>query len=282
MIRTRMAVLALLCAVPLFASASACGSGTSSAVGDAKIPAGSAAKALDHEECSESGNRVEMLDTNNDGKPDIRRIFNKSTGREMCRIVDLNHDGKPDMYEYYDASSGTVRRREYCYDDTGLVNAIEYYEAGKLVRREYDTTGLHTIDTWDYFDGSAPTDPKTGRPTHPSRRERDVTGDGKVDQWWTWSGDNVTIAVDSNGDGKPDPASTIVLGKDGNPVAPADTDNPAPPPPAASSAAAASSASAPPSPSSASSAASTVPAPSGSAVAATPASAAATPDGGKP
>jgi hypothetical protein len=54
-------------------------------------------------------------------------------------------------------------------------------------------------------------DPKTGRPLHPSRRERDTNGDGHVDQWWTWQGTKVSIARDTSGDGKPDPASTVVL-----------------------------------------------------------------------
>jgi hypothetical protein len=226
MIRTRLALLVSSLAVPLGVLAVACGGGTTGPVGDSKLPAGASATALNHEDCSETGNRVESLDTNGDGKPDIRRIFNKA-GHEICRISDLSHDGKADLYEYYD-DSGNVRRREYCYDDTGVVNAIEYYDAGKLTKREYDTTGMHKIDTWDWFDGSSPTDAKTGRPVHPSRRERDVTGDGKADQWWTWSGDNVNIAIDNNGDGKPDPASLVVLGKDGNPI-----DQSAAPPPAA-------------------------------------------------
>jgi hypothetical protein len=182
-------------------------------VADAKLPQGMRGEAIDHEGCDESGNRVEMLDTNNDGKPDIRRVFDKKTGHELCRVVDLNHDGKPDLYEYFDAA-GTIRRREFCYDDTGVVNGVEYYENGKLARRELDTTGQHRIDTWDWFDTNAPLDAKTRRPAHPVRRERDTRGSGHADQWWTWSGDKVTIAVDNNGDGKPDPASALVLGGD--------------------------------------------------------------------
>jgi hypothetical protein len=201
----------------------ACGGGGR---GSAKSADTARAEALQHEDCSESGRRVERLDTNGDGNPDITRIYDKSSGHEVCRISDLTHDGKPDMYEYFD-DSGTVRRREFCYDDTGLVNAIEHYENGKLVRREYDAAGQHRIDTWDWFDPSIAPDPKTGRPVHPVRRERDTTGDGHVNQWWTWNGDKITIAVDSSGDGKPDPESTIVLGAD-NSAAP-----PAPPPSAA-------------------------------------------------
>jgi hypothetical protein len=190
----------------------ACGSGGSgTGVGYSQLPEGARSEALDHEQCSESGHRVEVLDTNGDGKPDIRRVFDKGSGKEVCRIADLNHDGKADLYEYFD-SSGTIRRREFCYDDSGVVNAIEYYTGGKLVRREYDTSGHHRIDTWDSFDPNAPLDPKTGRPAHPTHRERDTTADGRIDQWWTWDGDKVSITVDRTGDGKPDPDTTIVLG----------------------------------------------------------------------
>jgi hypothetical protein len=216
-------VAAVLAAAPLGAVV-ACG-------GNDKVGSGVAApslpkdaqESLSHEECDESGSRVELLDTNNDGKPDIRRVFDKGSGREICRVVDLNHDGKPDLYEYFDGS-GTVRRREFCYDDTGTVNAIEHYDNGRLAKREYDTSGQRKIDTWDYFEPGLPMDPKTGRPLHPSRRERDTTGHGRVDQWWTWNGQKVTISRDLTGNGKPDPASTITLGGE------EDAGAPAPPP----------------------------------------------------
>jgi hypothetical protein len=201
----------------------------------AKPPETARAESLKHEDCSITSNRVEAVDTNGDGKPDIQRVFDKGSGKEVCRIGDLNHDGKPDLYEYFDAS-GAVRRREFCYDDTGVVNAVEHYDNGKLVAREYDAAGQHRIDTWDFFDPSVAPDPKTGRPAHPARRERDTTGDGHIDQWWTWNGDKVTIAVDRSGDGKPDPESTIVLGPDNAPVQ-QDTsgDAPAATPPSGSS-----------------------------------------------
>ncbi len=229
-------VLAVL--LPL--SASACGAETPSGAG-VKAPSSARVETLDHEDCSESGHRVDALDTNGDGKADIRRVFDKTSGHELCRVVDMNHDGKPDLYEYFD-TTGTVRRREFCYDDTGIVNAIEHYENGKLVRREYDAEGQHRVDTWDFFDPNIAPDPKTGRPAHPVRRERDTTGDGHVDQWWTWNGDKVTIAVDSNGDGKADPESALVLGGSDNGADPAppgaDSARAAPPPatPPASSA----------------------------------------------
>jgi hypothetical protein len=201
---TRLVAAGLLGLLPL---ALACGGNVKTAgVGSAVAPA----EGLEHEPCDESGNRLEMVDTNNDGKPDIRRVFDKSSQREICRVVDLNHDGKPDLYEYFDAS-GAIRRREFCYDDSGVVNAIEHYDAGRLTKREYDTGGLHRLDTWDYFEPGLPLDAKTGRPVHPSRRERDTSGDGRVDQWWTWEGGKLTIARDTRGDGKPDLASVVVL-----------------------------------------------------------------------
>ncbi len=200
-----------------------CGGGESSGVSDAKLPNGSRSQVIEHEACNESGNKVELLDANNDGKPDIRRVY--ASGHEICRITDLNHDGKPDMFEYYD-KAGQLRRREADYDDNGIVNSIEHYENGRMVRRELDTTNRGRIDTWDFFDAT------TGAR---SKRERDTTGHGRVDQWWTYDGDRVTIAMDRNGDGQPDPESQITLGANGQAVsgdagAPVASASAAPPP----------------------------------------------------
>lgn len=193
----------------------------------AKLPDGVRSEEIAHEACDESGRKVETVDVNNDGKPDIKRVYDG--GREVCRISDLNHDGKPDMFEYYD-KTGVLRRREADYDDNGIVNAIEIYENGKLVRAELDTTNQGKIDTWDTFD------PGTGKRT---KRERDSNGDGRVDQWWTYDGDKLSIAMDRNGDGLPDPETVITMGGSGAPVAAAadagtgDASAPPPPPPPA-------------------------------------------------
>ena len=192
-----------------FAAAAGCGGGTPAAAG-AQSYTRARSEVIEHENCDVTGSHVEAVDTNGDGKADIRRVYDGSK-HELCRVTDLNHDGKPDLYEYFD-DSGAIRRREFCYDDTGVVNAVESYQGGKLVEREYDTTGQHKIDTWDWFDPNAPVDGKTGRPAHPIRRERDAKGLGVIDQWWTWTGDKVSIATDRNGDGKPDPDTVIVLG----------------------------------------------------------------------
>ncbi|CAN5213450.1 hypothetical protein BH09MYX1_BH09MYX1_49920 [soil metagenome] len=173
-----------------------------------KTPASEVATAppLKHEPCEDSQGRVETVDINNDGKPDIRRILDKGTGRELCRVADLNHDGKAEIISYYDAQ-GALRRREASYETGDAVSAIEYYDGGKLVRREVDTTGQRKVDTTDTFD------PATGKRT---KRERDTNGDGKVDQWWVWDGDKLTIDQDKNFDGQPDPDATLVSGPNGS------------------------------------------------------------------
>jgi hypothetical protein len=212
-------------ALPALAAAGCGGTEKPGAASAGKVAA-KRSESMEHERCDISGSNVEALDTNGDGKPDIRRVYDGSK-HEICRVVDLNHDGKTDLYEYFDAS-GAIRRREFCYDDTGDVNAVERYQGGKLVEREYDTTGQHRIDTWDWFDLNAPVDGRTGRPAHPTRRERDVRGGGVIDQWWAWNGDAVTISTDKRGDGKPDPASTIVLGGDGGGAPTAASSSPPP------------------------------------------------------
>jgi hypothetical protein len=179
--------------------------------GEAASPEGP--KALEHEKCDASIGRVQVLDADHKGKPVLTQVFDKTTGRELCRVSDLNHDGKPDMWEYYNAD-GTLRRREGAYDSTDAVSEVQYYQDGKLVRRERDTNGQRKIDTWDTYD------PNTGKLV---KRERDTNGDGKVDQWWTWDGDKITINVDKNGDGKPDPDQTIVVGPNGQAISPAAT-----------------------------------------------------------
>ncbi len=189
------------------AALTACGSGKDSGVASAKLPEGVRDESIDHQSCSESGNRVEQLDANNDSKFDVKIIYAGQSNTKMCLISDLNHDGKPDMYEYYD-KEGALRRREADYDANGTIDSIEDYELGRLVERQLDTTGQQRIDTWEFYDS-------TGKLV---RRERDSTNDGRIDQWAIFDGQHQTIAFDKDGDGQPDPVDAVVLNLDGTPV----------------------------------------------------------------
>lgn len=224
--------LALGAQVVVAVSLIAC-EGSVGGAGGAKDAAKLRSTAIEHEPCDAKGKRAEPLDANADGKPEVLRIYDGN--REACRVSDLNGDGKPNMYEYFAADGSTIRRREFDYDDNGVINAIETYEGGRLSHREMDTTNQGRLDTWDTFDLA------TGKI---AKRERDSSLDGRVDQWWVWSGDTVQVAVDRDGDGNPDPESSITLGPNGQPV----VDGGAPKAAPVASSAAAPTASAPPAP----------------------------------
>jgi hypothetical protein len=173
----------------------ACGGGT-----PANAPAGTASNGvrdttLAHEPCAGDGPRE---DANGDGKADVQHIT--KNGREVCRIADLDFDGKPELFSYFN-ESGQLQRRETDLDGNGIPNMVDHFTNGKLTVRELDTASLGKIDTWEIFDAA------TGKRV---RRERDQNGDGRVDQWWTWQGEQITIASDKNEDGQPDPESALI------------------------------------------------------------------------
>ncbi len=141
-----------------------------------------------------------MLDTNEDGKFEVVR---RTEGeRLVCTEADVNGDGKADFFSFYDAA-GKLRRHEADFDDNGAPNVLEIYEVGVLRERHYDALGRGLLDTWDFF---AP-DGKTRL-----SRERDLNGDGKIDQWWSWSGEQITVTFDTNDDGVPDPFGQLSIG----------------------------------------------------------------------
>jgi hypothetical protein len=173
----------------------ACGGGS-----PANAPAGTASNGvrdttLAHEPCAGDGPRE---DANGDGKADIQRIT--KNGREVCRIADLDFDGKPELFSYFN-ESGQLQRRETDLDGNGIPNMVDHFTNGTLTVRELDTASMGKVDTWEIFDAA------TGKRI---RRERDQNGDGRIDQWWTWQGEQITISADKNEDGQPDPESALV------------------------------------------------------------------------
>lgn len=177
------------------------GCGNKGQVGDAKTAASKRDTTIVHESCSGT-DRTE--DANNDGKPDIHHYMKGSV--EVCRASDLDFDGKPEIYTYFEPN-GQVRRREFDFDGRGRVTTIEAYKDGKLAYREIDTANIGKLDTWDFFDAS------TGRRV---RRERDINGDGVIDQWWNWESESrIVLMVDRNNDGQPDADSAVVWDANG-------------------------------------------------------------------
>ncbi|MGO9834794.1 MAG: hypothetical protein ACLP1X_11295 [Polyangiaceae bacterium] len=93
-----------------------------------------------------------------------------------ARAYDRNGDGR------FDQIRVTVNGRERCYGE--------------------DTNHDGVIDTWDLMD-------ERGNLT---KRAHDANGDGRFDQSWTFDPTRkgcATIAGDKNGDGKPDPGTSI-------------------------------------------------------------------------
>lgn len=163
-----------------------------------------------HEACDTSSSDAEKIDANGDGRPDITIV--KSGGHEVCRAVDLDFDGKIDTWVYRNAA-GQVTRRETDYDRDGRVDEISTYKNGALVEKDRATTLAGRLDTWEYFKGGKL-----------ASAERDSDGDGVVDQWWEYPPNGKPhcplIHSDIDGDGHPDPDSTVDVCKDAGYVPP--------------------------------------------------------------
>src|SRR5262245_52797977 len=79
----------------LAAPALACGG--PDAAGDA--PEGARGDQSVRFQCEPGGRRVESVDANNDGNPDIRHVFEGA--RETCTQFDMNFDGSVDITRFY-------------------------------------------------------------------------------------------------------------------------------------------------------------------------------------
>ncbi len=146
---------------------------------------------IEHERCDATAGEVQAVDLDGDGKADLQEV--RSGPDLVCRMSDLNLDGRPDVFEYFEA--GRLRRRESNLVDSSFVTVAETFEAGRITLAEYDTKGVRKVDTWDHVGASG----------NVEARERDADGDGRVDEWWTFSPEGIaTVRVDTDGDGEPD------------------------------------------------------------------------------
>jgi hypothetical protein len=134
--------------------------------------------AINPDLCDTKGKRVETYDLNEDGKPDVwklyARVSENGTDVEVltCKQIDYDRDGEKDYVATYE-------------------------KTGELVAESIDLTFDGKFDAREHFDR------KSGRLV---AVERDSDHDKKPDVWedYTDKGMLKQIRVDRNGDSKPD------------------------------------------------------------------------------
>ena len=150
--------------------------------------------ALAHEPCATEGHGALRRDHTGDGKDDTTHVI--VDGREVCRGIDLDGDGRHDLYVYFDPAGGL--RRQERHGAEGKLEEVAHFEDGKLRHRATDSDRDGRIDHWEHH--------VQGAGGAEVRHFRDLNGDGKIDQVWTWLPKRgcTTVHHDKDGDGKSD------------------------------------------------------------------------------
>jgi hypothetical protein len=155
-------------------------------------------------DANQPGRTVSEYDTNSDGVPDVRKVYQLSgEGPEarstlICREVDLNHDGTKDIFRFYNAEGRTVRE-EADRDFDGRIDVITYFDRGEVVRREFDTNRDGHVDMRIFY-----------RERRPYRAERELNNNNSPDfrpDYWEYydaRGSVVRMGWDYNGDERAD------------------------------------------------------------------------------
>ncbi|MBI2897003.1 MAG: hypothetical protein HYY06_25830 [Deltaproteobacteria bacterium] len=153
----------------------------------------------DQGRCDRQGREVQDQDTDEDGVPDIRKVYVRvGEGEEshlvmVCREIDLNRDGVKDVFRYY-TDEGRPLREESDRDFDGRIDSVNFFESGAVARRETDTNRDGRVDTWVYLDRGTV-----------SRAERDSNADGRKDVWEYYeNGHVIRVGKDVDGDGRVD------------------------------------------------------------------------------
>src|SRR5579883_1866296 len=160
---------------------------------------GPAALQRDESRCDRAGKRVEEIDVNGDGKPDVWKMYvlGMEAGTQLnvlvCKEVDLNFDGRKDMWVHYDPS-GNKLMEEFDYDFDGKIDMWVIYQNGRRVREELDTNFDGRPDVFKFYDND-----------HLARIERSSKHNDKIDVWEYYEGGKLDrIGYDTTGSGKPD------------------------------------------------------------------------------
>ncbi len=185
----------------------------------------------DHSRCDATrpGRNASEYDTNGDGVPDVRKVY-QTVGEGsairavlVCREVDLNHDGRKDVFRFYNDEGRTLREEED-HNFDGRIDVITYFDAGQVVRREMDTNGDGMVDMRVFYRETASSENartlgagggSTGsstraRDVRPFRAERELQNDNnpefRADYWefYDAQGRVVRIGWDYDRDGRAD------------------------------------------------------------------------------
>jgi hypothetical protein len=146
--------------------------------------------------CEAVKGRETLLDLNQDGKPDVRKVHQPGPQGEVlvCREADMNFDGNKDIFVFFDPETGQKKRDEVDLDHDGMVDIITTYIGGKPIKQELDTNSDGLIDRVRFLDSEVP-----------QRVEGDTDGDGRIDYWEYYEGGKlIRIGMDTDGDGKAD------------------------------------------------------------------------------
>ncbi len=160
---------------------------------------GEKAPTVDRTRCDPTGKQLVSIDTNQDKKPDVIKLYTTGTvnGAAVqilaCKQVDLNGDSKYDIVYRYD-NTGTLTTEEFDLDFDGKYDSMTFYQSGQRVSEEMDTNYDGRSDLTKYFEAGKVV-----------RIEKDSNNDGRVDQWEYYEGDRLDrIGYDSTGSGRVD------------------------------------------------------------------------------
>jgi hypothetical protein len=173
------------------------------------------------------GRTASEYDTNGDGAPDVRKVYqtvgegNAVRAVLVCREVDLNHDGQKDVFRFYNDEGRTLREEED-HNFDGRIDVITYFDNGQVVRREMDTNGDGMVDMRVYYRETASSENARtlgdtsgdrnarSRDVRPFRAERELQNDNnpefRADYWefYDAQGRVVRIGWDYDRDGRAD------------------------------------------------------------------------------
>lgn len=136
-------------------------------------------------------------------KETTRPTYDKTTGKLTQLTYDANRNGRIDTWTEMDG--GRPVRSRIDSDEDGKIDRWEYYdETGTLAKVGFSSRQDGRADSWAY----------SGADGKISRIEISSTGDEqKVDRWEFYEGGVLAaVAMDENGDGKPDRKLTYANG----------------------------------------------------------------------